>query len=298
MGGGEWLCVGSRGKKVCSFFQSLSTRGARRVHIRVGPRITRDNIRWLHTFIRWDENTGAHMTAHPPRPLHDPLKGVVFDLDDTLVQSTVDYERFKHLIISRIEEDGDDPAAYSPTENILSLLARYTGRMRGRGVPEERILESMREFERIMDDVELERVHETRDIDGAAELLRQLRARGVKVGVLTRGCERYAYKALELTGLRDLVDEVEPRRSDVPPKPSPESYLRLVGRMGLEVDETIMVGDHVIDAQCAENAGATFIGVRTGDLTEEELRDAGSLEVFASVREMAPWLERVIANGM
>ena len=237
------------------------------------------------------------MTTHPPGILPDLLKGVVFDLDDTLVQSTVDYERFKHLIISRIAMNGDDPALYSPTESILSLLARYTDRMRGRGVPEERIQENMSEFERIMDEVELERVDETREIDGAGELLRRLRARGVKVGVLTRGCERYALKVLELTGLSSLVDDVEPRRRDVPPKPSPESYFRLVDRMGLEVGETIMVGDHLIDAQCAENAGAAFVGVRTGDLTEESLRDAGSVEVFASIREMAPWLDKLLANG-
>lgn len=218
------------------------------------------------------------------------VRGVVFDLDDTLILSTVDYARFKRLIIERISKTGsDDAGRYDSSEGILSLIDRYCDRMTERGEGKERIAAELAEFDRIMDSVELERISETREIPGARELMSFLRAHGMKVGVLTRGCEAYASAVLKLTDMVDLVDAVECRNSQIPPKPNPESYWRLVERLGLKPDETVFVGDHTIDIVCAQRAGVPFIGVKTGDMSEEELMDGGSALVFESVAEMLQW---------
>ena len=222
------------------------------------------------------------------------IKGVIFDLDDTLVLSTVDYARFKRLIIERISLEGEDPHDYDPSEGIITLLDRFRKNMDGRGRPSSAIDGVLEEINSIMDGVEMERVRETRAIPGAEKLLRMLRAEGVRIGVLTRGCSRYATEVLELTGMLDLVDDIECRNSKVPPKPRPEPYWRLVERLGLEPGETLFVGDHHLDATCAVAAGASFVGVRTGDLTEEELREIGSVAVFDSVADMIPWLLRLL----
>jgi len=225
------------------------------------------------------------------------VKGVIFDLDDTLVLSTVDYVRFKRLIIERIALEGEDVRDYRPDDGIISLIDRFRHGMEASGRSPSEVQEVLREFDQIMDDVELERADETKAIPGAAGLLALLRDRGVKIGVLTRGCERYARFVLRLTGMLDLVDAIECRNSDVPPKPSPEPYWRLAAQLGLQPEETVFVGDHLIDAKCASSAGVMFIGVRTGDLTEQELRDAGSTEVFTSVAEMMPWFDEALRDG-
>jgi phosphoglycolate phosphatase len=222
------------------------------------------------------------------------MKGVIFDLDDTLVLSTVDYTRFKKLIIGRIALEGEDVRDYSSNEGIVSLIARFRHSMEEAGRSSSEVRAILREFDQIMDDVELERADETEAIPGASALLALLRDRGVKVGVLTRGCERYARFVLRLTGMLDLVDAIECRNSDVPPKPSPEPYWRLAAQLGLQPEETVFVGDHLIDAKCARSAGVRFVGVLTGDLTEHELRDAGSTEVFTSVAEMMPWFDEIL----
>ena len=230
-----------------------------------------------------------------PSPSHSPLskalKGIVFDLDDTLVLSTVDYVRFKRLIIERIALEGEDPSEYDPTEGIMQLIERFRRSMMARGKEESETRRALTDIEAIMDGVEMERVRETRGIPGAKELLQTLRGKGIKIGVLTRGCERYATAVLEMTGMLNLVDELECRNSEVPPKPSPEPYWRVVDRLGLEIGDTVFVGDHYLDAACARKAGVPFIGVRTGDLTEEQLRDVGSVEVFDSVADMVAWFD-------
>ena len=235
--------------------------------------------------------------SSPPKPLLGRVKGVVFDLDDTLILSTVDYVRFKKLMIERMALEGEDPDTYDPTEGIIQLIGRFRDSMEARGKPQSWIEKVLEELNDIMDKVEMERVQETVGIPGAKELLHTIRERGIKIGVLTRGCEGYATKVLELTGLLEFVDDIECRNSKVPPKPRPEPYWRLVGRLGLNAKDTVFVGDHYLDATCARAAGVPFVGVRTGDLTERELRGLGSVEVFDSVADMGPWLAQVLDDS-
>jgi len=224
------------------------------------------------------------------------IKAVIFDLDDTLVLSTVDYAKFKRLVIERIGALGDDPSEYSPNETIVAIVSRYEKRMRQSGVSEAEVRSRKAELDRIMDQVELEKVGDTRAIKGAVQLLEDLRSRGVKIGVLTRGCERYATAALLTSGLLELVDEVECRNSTTPAKPDPASYLRLVQRLNVRKEDTIFVGDHPIDAQCAKNAGVPFVAVETGDVPEDELRKAGCVRVFRDVGEMTKWFLGLLAD--
>ena len=222
------------------------------------------------------------------------VKAVVFDLDDTLVTSTVDYAKFRRLIIERIALEGVDPGSYNDSENIVTLLRRYRRWMEGTGTPEDEIAVRMAAMDRIMDEVEMERVDETRAIDGAREVLMLLKRKGVRIGILTRGCHEYAEKALSAAGLKDLVDAVETRNSKLRPKPDPESYLRIASILGVGKDDTLFVGDHIIDADCARNAGVPFVGVLSGSVSREVLLGSGSVEVFDTVGEMAPWLDEIL----
>lgn len=236
--------------------------------------------------------------AMPQVPVSLPrrIRAVIFNLDDTLVESTVDFAKFKRLVIKRIATYGDDSSFYSPNETVVKIVARFEDRMRERGVDEDRILIMLADLDRIMDGVELERVSETTAIDGAVELLGYLRKKGMRIGILTRGCEEYALTALRITGIQALVDKVECRNSNTKAKPDPDSYLNLVRILGVPKEETIFVGDHPIDAQCAANAGVPFVAVRTGDVPEKDLCDAGSVEVFPDVRHMIGWFRMLLGD--
>ena len=229
-----------------------------------------------------------------PMSLPKMIRAVIFDLDDTLVESTVDFAKFKRLVIQRIGQFGDDSSLYRPDETIVSIVARFEDRMRNRGADENKMRAMLAELDRIMDGVELERVSETTAIKGAIELLGYLRTKRVRIGILTRGCEEYALTAMRITGMEALVDQVECRNSKTKAKPNPDSYLNLVRNLGVPKEETVFVGDHPIDAQCAANAGVPFLAVRTGDVPEEALRDAGSVEVFSDVRDMIGWFENLL----
>ena len=222
------------------------------------------------------------------------VRAVVFDLDDTLVLSTVDYGKFKRLVIDKVVSHGEPRTMYDPKETVVSIVSRYEKRMHEAGLPDEERRRRLAELDRIMDEVELERVAETKAIRGAIELLELLRCRGVKIGILTRGCQDYATAALSEAGLMQLVDAIECRNSETKAKPSPESYLRLIERLGVRKEETFLVGDHPIDAKCAANAGVPFVAVETGDVSSDDLRAAGCVAVFSDVGRMVEWFKAIL----
>lgn len=224
------------------------------------------------------------------------IKAVIFDLDDTLVESTVNFPKFKGMVIDRIVSYGENRADYDPSATIVVIINRFEASMAEKGVPDLEARRRLAELDKIMDSVEMERVSETVAYDGAARLLNLLRKNGIGIGILTRGCQEYADSALSRTGLSSLVDVVECRNSKTKAKPNPEAYLKLVKALGVRKEETIFVGDHPIDGQCAANAGVPFIAVLTGDVPEKALRAAGAVEVFQDVGQMATWLSEVIRN--
>lgn len=219
------------------------------------------------------------------------VKAVIFDLDDTLVQSTVDFAKFKRLVMDRIASYGESRDDYSPNETVVAVLERFEERMTRKGVPQTEARRRLAELDKIMDAVEMEKVSETVAYEGAARLLSVLRSRGIKVGILTRGCLEYADLALVKAQLAGLVDAVECRNSDTKAKPSPEAYMKLADALGVDKSETVFVGDHPIDGNCAANVGVPFIAVLTGDVPEETLRAAGAAAVFRNVAEMADWVK-------
>ena len=222
------------------------------------------------------------------------VRAVVFDLDDTLVLSTVDYGKFKRLVIDKVVSHGEPRTMYDPKETVVSIVSRYERRMHEAGLPDEERRRRLAELDRIMDEVELERVAETKAISGAIELLELLRYRGVKIGILTRGCHDYASAALSGAGLMQLVDAIECRNSETKAKPSPESYLRLIERLCVRKEETFFVGDHPIDAKCAANAGVPFVAVETGDVSSDDLRAAGCVAIFPDVGRMVEWFKTIL----
>ena len=73
--------------------------------------------------------------------------------------------------------------------------------------------------------------------------------------------------------------------SDLATKPRPDLVQAALAKAG--TDDAVMVGDTPWDIEAARRAGLETIAVLTGGAySEAELRDAGAIAVFASVKEM------------
>jgi HAD superfamily hydrolase (TIGR01549 family) len=167
------------------------------------------------------------------------LKGIVFDLDGTLIDSSLDYAHIRREL-------------EIPNESfILEYLSE---------LPNEIRQDQLLKLERI----EVEAAQGARIIDGVRDVVTELRTRALKLGVLTRNCRIATRIALELAELEfDMVIT----REDAPAKPDPEGLYRILDEWRLKPSELLYVGDFRFDIECGKAAGvqtALFTNRKTG----------------------------------
>jgi HAD superfamily hydrolase (TIGR01509 family) len=137
-----------------------------------------------------------------------------------------------------------------------------------------------------------ELIDEVEPMEGSRELIEDLKKRGHAVVLASSAKEDEVEKYLDLLGARDLADSWTTSADVEETKPQPDLVNAALERSGGSADEAVMVGDTPWDVRAAENAGVKTITVRTGGFGDDELRDAGAIEVFESVAELRAKLDQ------
>ena len=108
--------------------------------------------------------------------------------------------------------------------------------------------------------------HRSDQLTGAVELVRDLHARGYRLGILTRNARELAHVTLEAIGLAECfaVEDVL-GRDEAPPKPHPGGLLKLADAWDVPASEMVMVGDYRFDLDCGRAAGARTVLVNLPD---------------------------------
>jgi HAD superfamily hydrolase (TIGR01549 family) len=224
------------------------------------------------------------------------VKGIIFDLDGTLVHSIIDFRKMKGKMIEYLISKGVDAGLLSSQETNVVILSKSEKRLAEKGIPQDEIKRTLEHVEEIMNEVEMESVADVTEIEGAREALKKLKEQGYKTAILTRGHHDYSVEALKNTGLLEYFDLILGREETPKPKPYPEAMEYTAKLLKLSTSELILVGDHLIDLECAKNAKVRFIGVLTGSAKPETWREAGCSEVLAGVGELPEYLEKTKKN--
>lgn len=133
-------------------------------------------------------------------------------------------------------------------------------------------------------------------LPGVAETLRDLRARGIGLALVTAGERALVGPQLERLGVTELLpirvfgDDFEAQ------KPDPAPLRRALDELGLadRPSDAAYLGDTADDMRMAAKVGVVPIGVSIDMATAGELVDAGASEVVTSVAE---WVSVALARG-
>ncbi|MGY1915006.1 HAD family hydrolase [Blastococcus sp. SYSU DS0973] len=156
---------------------------------------------------------------------------------------------------------------------------------------EERIGDQARErwteeFDRLIDEVA--------PLPGARELVQALRERGHRVVLASSGKAKHVDHSLDLLDLRDLAEAWTTSDDVESSKPAPDLLEVALEKLGEPADApSVMIGDSVFDVEAARKAGMPALVVRSGGFGDEELRDAGALDVFDTPGDLAAALDRL-----
>jgi HAD superfamily hydrolase (TIGR01509 family) len=118
-------------------------------------------------------------------------------------------------------------------------------------------------------------------LPGAKELIPALGERGYEVWFVTSAKDEeleHHMGELEAEGkLSGVVNSSDVENA----KPAPDIFELTLEKAGASPDETVAVGDAVWDIESASAAGIRTVAVLTGGaFSEEELREAGAVEVY------------------
>jgi HAD superfamily hydrolase (TIGR01509 family) len=212
----------------------------------------------------------------------------LFDLDGTLVDSV-----YQHVLAWReaLESGGIHLAVWRIHRQIgmsgglfINALLRETDHT-----------VSTEEAER------LQQVHteafrryasQVRPLPGAEELLTYLTNAGVPWAIATSGRRETASVSLKLLGLSDDVPVIT-RDLVRHAKPDPDLFLAAAEKLGVEIGDSVVVGDSIWDLLAARRARALGVGLLSGGYGREELERAGAYRVYNDPADLLRHLDEV-----
>ena len=226
----------------------------------------------------------------------EPLLGVVFDLDGTLVLSHHDFGRMQREVIRTAEKYGVMPGHLTVEEPIHRLIERARDELVTEGAADGQLYRFEASVHALIDSIEMEAIPRTVARPGAGPMLAALAERGFRLGLLTRSSETFCREALQRTELAPYFAYLRTRSSPGPAKPSPEALDRLLKEMGIPRERALYVGDHLIDAECARAAHVRFYAVlpdasEPSSMTTERFQAAGVAAIAKDLPELAGMLD-------
>jgi HAD superfamily hydrolase (TIGR01549 family) len=130
-----------------------------------------------------------------------------------------------------------------------------------------------------------ELIGEVEAMEGATELLRELRDDGARAILASSAKAAEVEHYLDLLDARELVEGWTTSADVERTKPHPDLVHAALDRAGGD-GPAVMVGDSTWDVKAAEAAGIPTLAVLTGGFSEDELREAGAAEVRESIGEL------------
>jgi HAD superfamily hydrolase (TIGR01549 family) len=212
----------------------------------------------------------------------------LFDLDGTLIDSV-----YQHVVAWR--EAFADVGINLPVWKIHRRIGMSGGLFvtaLARELQTDLDQQTLARLPSLHADAYLRHIDSVRPLPGAADLLRTLTEHGVPWAIATSGPDRYARLALELLELPPQTPMITRERVRYA-KPDPDLFLTAAGQIGVDIRDSIVVGDSVWDLLAAQRARALGIGLLSGGYGREELIYSGAFRVYEDPQDLLGHLDEV-----
>jgi len=224
------------------------------------------------------------------------FRGVLFDLDGTLIRYSVDRVNLTKDILKCLKKFNIHFQIYSEADYPISMVRKTVRVLEGMKVQRWFIDYVSSTLFKIIESYEVEASNRTSLIEGAYEALNFVRSIGFKCGLITLNSRRSTEIVLDKFNLKRFFDVVVTRDDVRNFKPHVEHLAKAISLMQLNPTEVIVVGDSIIDIIPALALNAFPVAVKTGVRGEDELRAAGAKIVLNSVAELPNWLQKLLYN--
>ena len=214
----------------------------------------------------------------------DDTEAVVFDLDGTLLDTLEDLTDAVNMALEK----------YGLPQRSMEEVRRFVGNglrnLMTQAVEDgeknprfEEIFTFFREYYKNNCN------HKTSPYDGVLELLKELKARGIQMAIVSNKIDA-GVKELNEKFFAEYIDVAIGEREGIKRKPAPDSVNEVLHILGVEKGHILYVGDSDVDIQTADNADVRCVCVSWGFRDEKFLMEHGAGAVIQRPLELLDYL--------
>lgn len=199
------------------------------------------------------------------------IKGVIFDLDGTLLNTLDDIADAGNKVLERLGVEKVDKDKYKEFigEGIRELFIKLLNYRNT--FSEEKLTKGI---ELMKEEYSKNYLNKTKPYEGIYELLDYLQENNIKIAILSNKQHLFTDELVKVFFSKYNFIEVKGIEKPEDRKPNPKLAKEIIKKMDLKNEEVCFVGDSKTDILTAKNCGIISIGATWGFKTIEEIQEA------------------------
>jgi HAD superfamily hydrolase (TIGR01509 family) len=199
------------------------------------------------------------------------VKGVIFDIDGTLVDSNDAHAR---SWVDTFAEAGYDVSF----DAVRPLIGMGADKLLPKTIGLRHDSEEGKKLVKRRSEIFRERyLPRLRPLPGSRALVQRIKSDGLKAIVATSAKEEELAGLLKAAQVEDLMEEKATASDARRSKPDPDIVEAAIEESGIPARQLVMIGDTPYDIEAATRAGVRSIGFRSGGWTDEGLKGAAEI---------------------
>jgi len=213
---------------------------------------------------------------------------IIFDLDGTITHFNIDYVGMRRAALVELDKMN------LLTPEFTEQLYLYVILQKVKATADPKTYEILRErlYGRL-EDMEIKAAREVTLYPGVQGMLRELRSRHIKLGLVTNNGRSGTNLTLNRFRIRTFFDAIVTRDDCREMKPDTGPIIMALTQLNAQAGGTILIGDGVMDMIAARAAGLRSAAVGTGPSGMQQLLQTEPDYVLASINDLLDLVDRL-----
>ena len=214
------------------------------------------------------------------------IEAVIFDYDGTLVHLNINFGIIRAGIEKFLLDYEVDPTALKKLY-ILEMIDEATKLISKQD--KTKGYSFYRKALKFITEHEMRAAKEGKMLPGVINMLKLLKKRRIKVGIITRNCNEAVKKMFP--NIDNFCDVFIPRDFVNQVKPHPEHLSQTLIKMSVtNPSRCFLVGDHILDIEAGKRMGMQTVGVLTGNTTRDHFMEIGADYILEDATKIVDYI--------
>ena len=212
-------------------------------------------------------------------------KGIIFDLDGTLINSLPDIAGSMNRVLVR------NGLEVHPVEAYKLMVGNGAVRLTERAIGGQTDMKE-KVYREYRAEYSTHACVDSYPYEGMTKTLQALEQRGIMMAVFSNKDQEDTEQVIRHYFPGIAFSIVRGRQEGVPLKPSPEGALMIAEAFHLKPEEVLYVGDTGTDMDCGKNASMETVGVSWGFRSVDELKEHQACHIIDKPEELLAYFDQ------